>query len=191
MTTDQTPIRTRRRRSALGGARSRRGAGTPCREPRDAGRVRYLHGEVKLAEPALELRRARAQALRGDRTWRERLQRYERGDTLIVELTAWVLVGGGAGSPPEHRSCYCREAVWIDRSTSLRVLSERLRALVLRAFVTVAPGLRDRGIGLAASGAEVAVELDIDRTVIAALTAQLDDAAASGTVAGIRPDSGR
>lgn len=174
MTTDQTTIRTRRSRSPLGGARSRRGPGTPCRAPRDAARVRCLHGEVKLAEPALELRRARAQALRGDRAWRERLQRYERGDTLIVELTAWVLVdGGAAGARPERACCYCREAVWIDRTTSLRVLSERLRAVVLRAFVTVAPGLRDRGTGLAGSDKEVAVELDIDRAVIAALTAQL------------------
>ena len=172
MTTDQTAIRTRRRRSAVGGARSRRGPGTPCRAPRDAARVRCLHGEVKPAEPALELRRARAQALRGDRAWRERLQRCERGDTLIVELTAWVLVDGAARTRREH-CCYCREAVWIDRTTSLPVLSERLRAVVLRAFVTVAPGLRDRGIGLAGSDKEVAVELDIDRAVIAALTAQL------------------
>ena len=40
--------------------------------------MRCLHARATLAEPAPELRRARAQASRGDRTWRTRLERYEQ-----------------------------------------------------------------------------------------------------------------
>lgn len=167
MTTDRAAIAVRPRRSAPAPT-SRRDAGG--RAPH-AATLRCLHADVALTEPTvrLELRRARAQAVRGDQAWRERLQAYEHGDTL----TAHAVIDDAGGDTHLQPPCgYCDEAVWIDRDTAPRVLADRLRALALRAFATVAAGLRDRGTNLSARDDEITVEITVDP----AITAQLGSA---------------
>ena len=132
--------------------------------------VRCLRARVQVADTEPEIRRARAQAGRGDAAWRRRLQRYEQGDTLIVALTAFALIDGG-GDRPEPL-CYCHEVVWLDRPVAPRLLTERLRELAQRDFRTIGPRLRDRGIQLS-DAAAVTVQLDID----AAVAQRLDPAA--------------
>lgn len=141
-----------------------------------ASTVRSVHAQATLAEPAPELRRARAQAIRGDRAWRRRLERYEQGDTLIVALTAHAVIQDAAATQPEPPCHYCHEAVWIDRATAPRTLTDRLRALARRDFTTVAAALRDPGIaiGTAAGEEQIAVELSIDPAVSAQLSALPD-----------------
>ena len=151
---------------------ARRALTAPQRGAAAAGTMRCLHAEVTLADPApaLELRRARARAVRGDDAWRERLVRYEHGDVLILELTASAVIqhrDGGEGRPQPAWSCH--EAVWIDRATALRPLRELLRALVRRDFETVAAGLRNRGIHPRQSDEQITVELSIDPAVTARL----------------------
>ena len=125
--------------------------------------VRCLQARAKVADPAPEVRRARAQAVRGDADWRRRLQRYEHGDTLIVALTSWAMIDGeGERAAP---LCFSHELVWVDRPVDRDVLAERLRRHAARDFQTVAPRLRDRGIRLAASERELAVQVVLDSDV--------------------------
>jgi hypothetical protein len=132
--------------------------------------VRCLHVEARLAEPALELRRARAAASRGDAAWRQRLEGFARGDTVIVDLTATAVIhDGGAGKRPAPPCHYCHEVVWVQRSTASRALADRLRELARRRFTTTGSALRDRGIQLGTGGAELTVELSIDPAVTARL----------------------
>lgn len=123
--------------------------------------VRCLRARARLEEqPAVELRRARARAVRGESAWRRRLERYEHGEAMIVALTATaVLERAGARSQPLH---YCHEAVWIDRATAPRALAAHLSELARRDFATVAAGLRDRGVRLSADEQEIDVELSLD-----------------------------
>jgi hypothetical protein len=126
-------------------------------------RVRELHVRAQFADPAPEVRRARAQAVRGDADWQRCLWRYEHGDTLIVALTAFAVIDDD-GAPSEPL-CFCHEVVWIDRPVAPRVLHERLRELAHRDFRTVGPRLRDRGIQLGASEDSIPVQLAIDATL--------------------------
>lgn len=132
--------------------------------------VRCLHAEATLAAPAPELRRARAQAARGDPEWRGRLADYDRGDALIVALTARALIDDRRAGPQRAAPChYCHEAVWVSRATAPRALFERLRALARRDFKTVAAALRDRGVQLGPGEQQITVELVVDPAVTAAL----------------------
>jgi hypothetical protein len=126
--------------------------------------VRCLQARARLAEPALELRRARARAVGGEAAWRRRLERYEEGDTVIVALTAQAMIDDARERPqPLH---YCHEAVWIDRSTAPGALAEHLRELARREFATVAAGLRDRGVVPDVDEDAITVELSVDSSVV-------------------------
>jgi hypothetical protein len=130
--------------------------------------VSRLQASARLAEPAPELRRARARAVRGEVVWRRRLERYEHGDTMIVALTARAVIERAGERPqPLH---YCHEAVWIDRETAPRALAERLRELARREFAIVAAGLRDRGVVPTADDEAIAVELSVDSSVVGRLS---------------------
>lgn len=132
--------------------------------------VRCLHAEARLAAPAPELRRARAQAARGDPEWRGRLEDYDRGDALIIALTAQALVDDPRAGPRRAAPChYCHEAVWVSRTTTPRALVDRLGALARRDFRTVAASLRDRGVQLGPGEQQITVELVLDPAVTAAL----------------------
>jgi hypothetical protein len=125
--------------------------------------VRCLEVRARLADPAPELRRARARSVRGEAVWRRRLERYEQGDTMIVALSARAVIERPQqGSQPLH---YCDEAVWVDRTTVPGALAERLRELALREFAPVADGLRDRGVLTRAGERALTVELSVDPAV--------------------------
>jgi hypothetical protein len=137
-------------------------------------RVRNLHVRARVADPAPEVRRARAQAVRGDADWQRCLHRYEHGETLIVALTAFAVIDGD-GAPSEPL-CFCHEVVWIDRPVAPRLLHERLRELAHRDFRLVGPRLRDRGIQLGAGEEAIPVQLVIESS----LAGCLDTGAAPG-----------
>lgn len=147
--------------------RPARGADPGCRGPR-AATIRRLHAEAKVAEAAPELRRARAQAARGDPAWRGRLEAYDHGETLILTLTARAVIDDATGAQP---AAYCHEAVWVPRATAPRALTDRLREVALRHFKTVAAALRDRGIQIGGSEGQITVELLVDAAVTAGLSA--------------------
>jgi len=127
------------------------------------GTVNCLHARARIVDAAPEVGRARAHAARGEVAWQRRLRRYEQGDTLIVDLTAFAVVDSD-GEPPESL-CFCHEALWIDRPIKPTVLLERLRSLTRRDFQPVGARLRDRGIQLAASEDTMPVALLIDSAV--------------------------
>jgi len=135
---------------------------TPGRHIPSTTSVRCLQARAKVADPAPEVRRARAQAGRGDAAWRRRLQRYEHGDTLIVALTSFAMIEGEGERPAPV--CFSHETVWIDRPVAAEDLAERLREVAARDFQTVAPRLRDRGIRLDRDD-ELAVQVVIDSDV--------------------------
>jgi len=123
-----------------------------------------LRARARIADAVPELRRARAHAIRGDAAWQRRLQRYEQGDAVIVELTASAVIDNGWTR--SESLCFCHEVLWVDRPIERGVLAERLRKLARRDFEPVAARLRDRGINLAAPGLPLTVALIIDPTVI-------------------------
>ncbi len=158
----------------VGTEKARRGADAGARAPHVARTLRCLHAEVALTESTQrhELRRARAQAVRGDAAWRARLQAYENGDALIVALTAHAVIDDSAeASAPATPWCYCHEAIWIDRDTAPSPLGDHLRTVARRAFAPVAAGLRDRGVTLDARADQITVQLTIDPAVAARLGA--------------------
>jgi hypothetical protein len=136
--------------------------------------VRSLHVRAQFADPVPEVRRARAQAVRGDADWQRCLWRYEHGDTLIVALTAFAVIDGD-GAPSEPL-CFCHEVVWIDRPVAPRTLHERLREVAHRDFRTVGPRLRDRGIQLSDSEDAIAVQLVIDSRLAGSLDSTATEA---------------
>jgi len=125
--------------------------------------VPCLRVHAEIADPAPEVRRARAQARRGDAAWQQRLQRYEDGDTLIVAVTASAMIDR-ADTWPEYL-CFGHEVVWIDRPIAPRVLTESLVELAHRDFQSVGARLRDHGVQLSAREDAIAVELIIDPAV--------------------------
>lgn len=129
--------------------------------------VRSLQVRAQVADPAPEVRRARARAVRGDADWQRCLWRYEHGDTLIVALTAFAVIDGDGGS--SEALCFCHEVVWIDRPVAPRALHERLREVARRDLRTIGPRLRDRGIQLSGGDEAIAVQLVIDSTLAGSL----------------------
>lgn len=102
--------------------------------------VRGLKARAVIAKTAPEIRRARRQAIRGDRAWQQRLERFEHGDVVIAQLTAIAIEG--ADENPQTLPC-CHETVWIDRQTARAGVEERLRQIARRDFKTIGDGLRD------------------------------------------------
>jgi len=142
-------------------------SGGPVFAPAASVTVPCLHARVRIADPTLEVRRAREQGHRGDAVWRERLRRFEDGDTLLVALTASAAIDSNG-----RRSdllCFCHEVVWIDRQTPVSVLTERVRELAHRDFQAVGSQLRDHGIELSASEDVIGVHLVIDPAVAESL----------------------
>jgi hypothetical protein len=127
-------------------------------------RVLRLNARAGLADAAPEIRRARAQAVRGEAPWQERLDRFQRGDALIVALRVAVVTEDPRG---RVRSLpYCNEAVWIDRPTAPSDLEHRLRDIARQTFRTVGAGLRDRGVPLAAAPDAIAVDVTIEPPLV-------------------------
>jgi hypothetical protein len=128
-----------------------------------------LYARAQLADPAPELRRGRAQARRGDATWRRRIERYECGDAVIVAFTASAVIDNN-GQPCELR-CFCHEILWVDRPVTFVVLRRRLLDLTRRDFHLAAARMRDSGIRVSADPGSIAIEIVIDATVAEYLAA--------------------
>jgi hypothetical protein len=139
----------------------------PGRSPSAAVSVRCLHARVRVADPTLEVERAREQSCRGDSAWRERLRRFGEGHTLILALTASAAID--SDGTPSELLCFCHEAVWIDRQTSVAALGEHVCAIARRDFQTVGSQLRDHGVHLSASEDAIAVHLVIDPAIVESL----------------------
>lgn len=123
--------------------------------------VRSLKARAVIAKPASEIRRARREALRGDRGWQERLERFNSGDVVIAELTVTAVIEG-ANDGSQTLPCG-HETVWIDRQTARAAAEERLRQVARRDFKSVGEGLRDHsGVELGDRASAIAVDVSIE-----------------------------
>jgi len=146
--------------------------------------VRCLHAHAHVVDVATELRRARAQARRGDAEWHRRLVGYQRGEALIVGLTASAMIDSKSGFA--ELRCFLHEAIWIDLPITRGVLTERLVGLARRAFQPVGARLRDRGVQLADREDAIAVILVIDSLTAEPLDST-DRPSSAAAPAGVRP----
>jgi hypothetical protein len=131
--------------------------------------VSCVRGRARFADPEPELRRARQQIARGDDAWQARLEHYEHGEALLIELTGSILIDSDV-RPPEPVQ-FCHEVAWVDRPVTRAMLTERLAALAHRDFRPVGAHLRDRGVQLSDREDAIPVRLEIDPEVLDSLDA--------------------
>jgi len=132
-----------------------------CRRPR---------ARVEFSDPAPEVRRGRAQVRRRDAAWRRRIERYERGETVMVAFTASAVIDND-GQRSELR-CNSHEVRWVDRPVESPVLRRRLLELAHRDFQLVASHMPDSGIRWRTAAESIAARRVVDPAVGEYLDAQ-------------------
>jgi hypothetical protein len=149
--------------------RSRSIDAAAARPTHPGGTVSCVRGHARLADPEPELRRAHDLVARGVGAWQDRLDHYESGEAVLVELTGCVHIDFDV-RPPETLP-FCHEIAWLERPATQAELTERLEELAHRDFRPVGAHLRDRGVQLRGSEDTIPVRLAIDPEVLAALDA--------------------